>query len=116
MFFLQTAASPDFWSVLLSGVERIGIAAAMALALLWIGYKIMSGVMKTRETERKELMEMIKTKDITLNNHIDHLEKATNENNAKIEASIKALDSFGDRIVDAIHAQTELLKEIIRKR
>jgi len=107
MFFAQVPT--DFWGILLQNVERIGIPAGLTIALLYIGYKMMNRTLANNNSDRKELIKLLADSEKTKSNHISHLEVAVNNNISKIE-------NVGDRIVEAIHGQTELIREMLKKK
>ena len=67
------------------------------------------------------LTERIRDKDVTINNHIDHLTEACSSMkecliklDGKIDANSTCINTMGDKIVAAIRDQSELMKEIAR--
>ena len=70
---------------------------------------------KTIIDSLKRAREDLRTKDVTINNHLDHLTERVTETNSSIAQQITAVNNNFDKFIDAIHGQTAMMKEILSR-
>lgn len=63
----------------------------------------------------KRAGEDLRTKDVTINNHLDHLTEKVTETNANIAQQIIAVNNNFDKFILAINGQTAMMKEILSR-
>jgi hypothetical protein len=88
-----------------------GLGIVLSVLILALLCMIIKKIMNNVDKDRSTYVDLLKSRDITLNNHLQHVE----ENLSKVEVSLKELTVSGDKntkaICKAIENQTKMLKE-----
>ncbi len=105
----------------IKAVQEVGLGVAMSGLVAIMFFYFLKQTMKRHTDDVQTFAKICEQKDVTLNNHIEHLTDATLTlkesfivHDAKVESQTKQLDLVGDKIVEAIDNQSELMKEIAR--
>jgi|SRR5688572_7690006 len=96
-----------------------GLGVVLAIGIFTIMFWLLRRVMRHFEDSLKVFKEQLVIKDTQINNHINHLtEESKNQHTEIAKQGIRIdnfgrqLDKVGDRIVEAIENQTELMKAL----
>ena len=109
------------YEIFIQAAEKVGLGIAMSGLMAVMFFYFLRKTIDRHDKDISVFADITKNKDITLNNHIDHLREATLllkdaflVHDAKVEFQSKQLDAVGDKIVAAIDSQSDLMKEIAR--
>ena len=85
-----------------NAITNHGLAVVLVIVFVIYGRKFINGVMDRYVKE-------LDKKDATINNHLNHVEIAVNNQNIQLATQKETLDNGFNRVVDAINAQTQYI-------
>ena len=83
-------------------ITNHGLAVVLVIVFVIYGRKFINSVMDRYVKE-------LDKKDATINNHLNHVEIAVNNQNIQLATQKETLDNGFNRVVDAINAQTQYI-------
>jgi len=85
-----------------NAITNHGLAVVLVIVFVIYGRKFINSVMDRYVKE-------LDKKDATINNHLNHVEIAVNNQNIQLATQKETLDNGFNRVVDAINAQTQYI-------
>jgi len=104
MFNVLAQTSVSVLTEIMKGAAQWGLGIVLAIILVFIFKAVL---MKVLDMAKQQLLK----KDEIIENHISHLTNAVNTNNKELIKNTGKMDSGFDRVVNAIEAQTNILKD-----
>jgi hypothetical protein len=99
-----------------------GLGVALSCGIFTVMFWLLRRAMKAFEETLALFREQLSVKDTLLGNHINHLTAESNaqkteiaKQGIRIESLGRQMDKVGDRIVEAIENQSELMKALWQK-
>jgi hypothetical protein len=93
---------------------NVGLGIALSCALFGAFVYFLRRMVASNERTLRLLDSQLEAKDKIIGNHLDHVQVEREQVKSSIATQERTIDAVGDRVCEAIRAQTELMRELLR--